>query len=491
VDADEALKLTNRIYARLNNRRPTIEKFESYYKGEQPLNYATEEWRKSNAARYSGFSDNWSRPIVDAEAERINYTGIKISDSTDAGKVLHEQWLLNEMDMQSSQGWVATLSSTRSFVTVWADADGEPSIMWEHPSNVEIEYDFANPRIRKAALKTWIDETTEYATLYEPDALWKFERPRQTPTDDRNSWSDQGKQRRGGDGGWKARLVRGESWPIPNPIGVVPVVEFQNRPLLGSDPISEIAGVIPMQDAINLLWAYLFLAADYASMPARVVLGGKPPMIPVLNERGEIVGSKPVDMKELGERRLFFTDGASIDSWEAARLDVFTETIETMVGHIAAQSRTPPHYLVSNKGLSNLPEGALKAAETGLTKKVMEFNTYATPALREVFRLVALVLGDEALARQTRLASIVFTNPEIRSESQLADALSKKQTLGYPFEYLMELDGIDPTTIERVQRMKRDEAEADPVAQASRELEVLGGNSTDERPALPAAAEDS
>jgi hypothetical protein len=74
-------------------------------------------------------------------------------------------------------------------------------------------------------------------------------------------------------------------------------VEFANRPMLGGEPLSDIAGTIAMQDAINLLWAYLFVAADYASMPARVVMGQEPPKMPILDENGQKIGEKPVDIE--------------------------------------------------------------------------------------------------------------------------------------------------------------------------------------------------
>lgn len=463
MDAVEALGLVNRIYERLSGRRDVLRLREEYYEGKQPLTFATEEWKKANAARYSGFSDNWTRPVVDAESERIRHTGLKIGDDASAGRALWEQWLMNEMEMQSSQGFVTSLVTGRSFVIVWGDAStDEPRISWEHPSSVEIEYDWENPNLRKAALKTWVDDKREYATLYTPDWVWKFERERALAVSERESQAEQARRREEVTGGWEPREILGEPWPMRNPMGVVPVVEVPNRPLLGGDPISEIAGVMPMQDAINLLWAYLFLSADYASMPARVVLGQGPPKTPILNAEGQKIGEKPVEMRDLAEKRLLYltSEDAKIDSWEAAKLDVFTDTIEVAVGHIAAQTRTPPTYLVTKTGMSNVNGEGLKASEIGLVKKTLEFQTFATPALREVYRLVALAMGDEALARQVRLATISWMNPEIRSEAQLADALMKKKQMGYPLEYLMELDGLEPLEIERVMGLAKAEQDA-------------------------------
>jgi len=144
---------------------------------------------------------------------------------------------------------------------------------------------------------------------------------------------------------------------------------------------------------------------------------------------------------------------------------------------------------VSNKGLSNLAADALKAAEIGLVKKAQEFQKFATPAIREVFRLMAIVKNQPAQAEQVRLATIAWQNPEMRSEAQMADALVKKKTIGYPFKYLMELDGVAPTEVERILDMVKDE-EAEAVLAAQREAEDFertGGNSP-VAPTVPAVA---
>lgn len=475
MDAVSALSMTHRLYRRLIGRRPAFDQTEDYYMGKQPLAFATPEWRKANAARYSGFSDNWCRPVVDAEAERLKHTGLKL-DSTqygDAAKRLWDQWLVNEMDMQSSQGFVASLTTSRSYVIVWPDGNGEAQITWEHGSAVEIEYDWGNRRNRLAALKTWADDKYEYATLYTPTELWKFRRNR-LATNDRDSQEKQGRIRNVGDGGWEPREIPGEIWPLPNPMGSVPVVEVPNRPLLGGDPVSEIAGVIPMQDAINLLWAYLFLSADYASMPARVVLGAAPPKIPILDDQGKKVGERVIQMDDLAQKRFMYLSDpdAKIDSWEASSLNKFAEVIDQAVGHISAQTRTPPTYLVTTKGIANVSAEGLKASEVGLVKKTLEFQTFATPAIREIYRLIARAMGDQGLEMAVRRATITWANPEIRSEAQLADALLKKKQMGYPLEYLMELDGLDPVEVERVVAMREAEL-TDPQITAA--MRALGG----------------
>lgn len=492
MDVLEAKALTDRIYARLNARRDKVEEFERYYSGDQPLTFATEEWMKANAARYSNFSDNWCGTIVNAEAERLKPIGLTNLGKGKGASRLWDQLQMNEFDAQFSQGAVTALTTGRAYVIVWDDGNGDSLVTFEHPSNVEVEYDWENPRLRKAALKTWVDESVEYATLYTPDMLFKWKRDRTAKPNERDSQARQGRTENATDDGWVPRYGDDPKWMVENPLGIVPVVEISNRPTLKGDPISEISGVVPMQNAINLLWAYLFLSADYASMEARVMLGTSPPTIPTFDAEGKVLSSRPVEMKDLREKRLLALtgDNARIDSWEAAKLDIFTDTIEVAVGHIAAQTRTPPHYLVSNKGLSNLSGDALVAAEIGLVQKSNEFITFTDPQLREVVRLVALVKDEKKLAEKARLAGISWQDREKRSESQLSDALLKKSQMGYPFEYLLEEAGKSPTEIERIMTMRKAELDE---ALAAGVQDAVQGAMTDVEPepasdGAPAAA---
>lgn len=485
MDAVAALKLTKRMHERLMRRRPVLQRYEDYYLGKQPLAFATREWKKANAQRYLGFSDNWCRPVVDAVAERIRHSGIK-SEDRELQRLMWDWWQRNDMESQSSNGFLATLYGSRSYVSVWGDTDGQPVLQWEHAGQVEIEYEPGNFRRRKAALKVWVDDDYEYATLYTKETIWRWQRKREeslvaglSQVQQLRSSSSQAD--------WLPLDARHGKWTDRNILGEVPFVEIPNRPLLFGDPVSEIAPVAPLQDAINLLWAYLFLAADYASMPARVVLGQGPPRIPLFNERGEPMGHKVVDIKDLQEKRLLYLENpnAKIGAWEAAKLDVFTDVIEQAVGHIAAQTRTPPTYLITRTGMSNVSSEGLKASEIGLVKKVLEFQTFATPAIREIYRLAAIVNGEDGLSDAVLDTTVSWMNPEIRSEAQLADALMKKRSMGYPLEYLLELDGLSPKDVDRVLNMAR--TEQDDLPFSAVKMEVPGD--TERGASIPAAPE--
>ncbi|WP_030525779.1 hypothetical protein, partial [Nocardia rhamnosiphila] len=105
-------------------------------------------------------------------------------------------------------------------------------------------------------------------------------------------------------------------------------------------------------------------------------------MIPKLNAAGEIVGKQPVDLAKFAVDRVAWITGkdAKIAEWQAANLAAYTAIIEVAVGHLAAQTRTPQHYLIGK--MANLSGDALLAAETGLVKRVNEKKLWFGQALR-------------------------------------------------------------------------------------------------------------
>lgn len=129
----------------------------------------------------------------------------------------------------------------------------------------------------------------------------------------------------------------------PPVLDTIPLREFRNQMLLDNAPISDIAHVESMQDTVNVVWAYLLNALDYASLPARVILGGDPLVEPVYNEEGQQVGEKPIELdKQVLERIYQFTgDNVNLGEWSSSNLNVFIPVIEKAVEHIAAETRTP------------------------------------------------------------------------------------------------------------------------------------------------------
>lgn len=457
----EALTLVHRLEDELLARRPRIARNSAYYRGQQPLAFASEQFRKFHGDRYRNFADNWVQVVSDAPVERLTVNGVKPAGATEADKDLWRVWQMNGLDADSQLGFLGAVNSARSFVLVWGNPDDDetPEVTFEDAAQCVVAYVPGSRRRRRAALKRWDDGAQSYATLYLPDEVWKFQRPllgvssktvqQQAVDEELNRWAP--------------RELADEANPQPNPMGVVPMVELPNRPTLTEEPVSDITGVVSMQDAVNLLWAQLFTASDYASFPQRIVLGAEVPEVPILDDAGKIVGSRPVDMERFAvDRVMFFTgDDVKVTEWTATNLEAYTKVMEVAVGHIAAQTRTPAHYLIGK--MANLSGDALLAAETGLVKRVQEKQIWFGQALREMFRLIAMARGEDAKADDVAAGQVVWADAESRSHAQLADALTKLKDIGFPFEWLALRYGLTPTEVADLMELRQKELEADPM----------------------------
>lgn len=457
MSPEQAARVLDKLARELQNRSSDVLTLEAAYRGEYSLEFASADFKEFWKDRYSNFSDNWAQVVADAPHERLEVTGIRLGDTPDSG--LWDAWLRNESDYFSDLALLDAIVAKRAFALVWGDSDDQATITWEHPGQAVIAYD-PETRKRRFGAKVWVEDDTEFATLYDREAVYKFQRPRMT--------ADEGtlevKLPSTFEGGWEPREVPGETWPLRNPLGEVPLVELPNKPRLIGEPLSDISGTLAMQNAINLLWSHLLFASDWMGFPGRVILNAEKPVVPILDSEGNEIGTKPVELKKFAANRVtWLTDpNAKIDSWPSADLDNWTQVIELARGHIAAQTRTPAHYFATGGTFANISADAMKALETGLVMRTREKQQHFGRAIREIFRLVALVENDAAKALEVSRATILWRDAENRGEAQLTDSLQKKRALGYPLRYILELDGLPPHEIDRVLDMV-DAEQSDPV----------------------------
>jgi hypothetical protein len=273
-----------------------------------------------------------------------------------------------------------------------------------------------------------------FATLYLPDTVWKLQSDRKL----RGDGSDPKKIR------WEPREVTGEDYPLTNELGEVPIVPFRNRARLLGPGRSEIEGVTDTQDRINETLFQRVMSGQYSAFRQRYATGMDLEIDP---ESG--LPKKPF---EPGQTELWVNSNpeARFGDFEQTDLSGYLESIAADVQHIAAQTHTPPHYLLGE--MVNLAAEALKAAEAGLISKVRRRMVHFGESWEDVFRLAFKVAGDEE--RSTVVdAEIIWRNPEFRTEGQLVDALVKMSTLGVPRDALWERWGASPQEIARWKAM--------------------------------------
>ena len=93
-----------------------------------------------------------------------------------------------------------------------------PEFSFDNSGQMIVQYEQGSRRERVAAMRYWCEDDTDAddvpnAMLYLPDGIFKFQGA------EKGVYGPQGVT-------WEAREVDGEPWPIPNPYGVVPVVEL-------------------------------------------------------------------------------------------------------------------------------------------------------------------------------------------------------------------------------------------------------------------------
>lgn len=401
---------------------------ERYYAGDHRLTFVTRKFRTAFGSLFQSLADNWCRTVVDAPVERMRIEGFRFGDSKDADKEAWEIWQANNLDAGSVMLHTEAVKDGCAYILVAPPTapDDYPKITVEHPSQMVVATAPGNRRHRLAALKRWRDEADfDWAILYLPDQIiW---------------WRSQRKaQQSGGRPDWQ----RVDELSGRNDTGVVPAFPVENNPTMLGGGQSDLAPVIPMQDVINKLWADLLIASEYTAHPQRYATGIEVPTL----ENGE---PDPAFEIKTAMTRLLVSEeeNAKFGQLDGADLKAYIDPIREALNHLAAQSRTPPHYLLGE--IVNASGDALKAAETGLTarvrRKIVDFSEPWEDAMRLAFKMA----GKDEQASSLN-AETIWADPEYRSQGELVDSLTKLSTIGVPNEVLWERAGFTPKEIERM-----------------------------------------
>lgn len=456
-----------RLAQRLDARVPTMQLHQRYYDGEQRQTYLLRKLLEAFGTEFQGLSFNYCAVVVDALAERLEVEGFRFGSDERAAGEAWDIWQRNQLDARFARGIRGCLVKGEASLMVWADPEGDPVITVEDGEQVIVATDPATGE-RRAALKRWWDEDAGmvYATVYLPDGIHKFQAPATVVmllNEARVSASE-----------WVARRVPDEPWPLPNPLGVVPVVPIPNRPTLAGIGVSEIRSIVPIQDVINANLVQIMLAGQFSAFrqkwAANVSLEidpatGKPKEPWVISQDRLLVAPPP----DAGDPEVRFGEFDQTD------LTGYVSVHETAVQAMATLSRTPPHYFLGQSG--TFPSGeSLRSAETGLVSKAKDRIRDDSEPIEEAMRLAFRILSRKpglssaAVSRYEKWGGMTsaearWRDVETRTESEHIDALMKQQALGVPDEILWERVPYSPQEIERIKAI-RAASSATPVAPA-------------------------
>lgn len=424
----------NWLEGKLAMQRAEARKYAAYYDSENTvLNYAQRKFSEIFGGMFVGWRDNFCTLVVDSISERLRIQGFRMGPDEGADKEAQQIWQRSHMDAESNAAHIDTLVQGVAYAVVWGDEEDEPVISPESADEMVVQFAPGSRRTIMAALKHYRDDWgVEHCTLWLPDYVFTSSRPTS--------------------GG----MVR--EWETPegvrNPLGKVPVVPLLNRNRLRMKPSSELAGIIPVQDAINKIAADAIVASEFAAFPQRILAGVEP--LPDDASDEEVAQARQEAIRAYIDRILTLDNpDAKWGQFEAADLKNYVALIDMLVQHMASQSRVPFHYFLLNGGQA--PSGeSITAAEAGLVAKARERMLHYGESWEEVMRLAFLVKGDTQKARAYD-AEVIWEDPEYRSKAQLADALLKMKELDVPVRQLQEEYGYTPQQIQRFDMMREEE----------------------------------
>jgi hypothetical protein len=419
----------------LDARLPGIEAYEAYYRGEQRLAFATSKYRETFGRLLDPLADNWCQLVVDASVERLKVQGFRFGpQDTGADEDAWAIWQANYLDADSGLAHTEASKTGWSYLLVLPGADPEtPRISVEHPAQAITYSDPADRRRRLAGFKRWLEADGSVRAVLYTEATFLFLRRAQGSS----AWASEGS--------------------VANPIKIVPLVPMLNLPSLLGGGMSDLQAVVSLQDAINKLLADMVVNSEFVAYPQRYAVGIEVPTDPAT---GRAVEDREGFLSSVSRLWVNENPAGSFGQLDGSDGLGYVRQIEALVQHIAAQTRTPPHYLLGSSG--SFPSGeSLKATETGLVAKVKRKQVSYGEAWEEAMRLAFAYRGDTIRA-EAAAAETIWADPEARSEGELVDALVKMRQLGVPLSALWRRWGVSPQEIERWQSLLGLPADADP-----------------------------
>lgn len=430
--AEELVKQLNLLFPVLDKRGKLHRIQESYYSGACPLPKAVVQARVTKAYKMlmPMAEAPWGSRVVDSVQDRLEVSGIRSPDDQAAvDEALWGVWQDNQMDSESKLAHNAALISGRAFALIQPVEGKSPEISLDTAEQMIVMYREGSRRHRVAAMRRWEDEDERaYATLYRPDGVFKFVRAKdQTVGGERFKVNGEF---------WEPR---GADWQVPNPLGVVPVVELTvNRRLKpGSFGFArgEYEHCTGLLDRINLLTFLGLVVAFWQGFPLRAVTGQRIAWDFLVDDAGEPLLDASTGEQRKRARPPFDALADTVAQMEdpAAKLQEFTAadranlSVIAELDQLATITGTPRHYFPMQTGMSNLSADAIRASEGSLAAKVVGHKGTLGEGHEETLRVCGLALPDPVYLSPR--AELLWQDHEARSMAERADAAVKLQDI--------------------------------------------------------------
>lgn len=450
---------------------PEYDKYRRYYEGDQSLVFGLELFHSIFGTSFDDFHSNWCEVVVDALTDRLEVEGLILENEEtqkETSKAIWNVFRNNDMDEQQEDLHEGFAVEGRAYAIVWPDPELQARIDFQPAQNVIIRYSDDDWRLPVAAMKRWVTADGDIrVTVYTPEFVYKFHEGRETlsPTIVRSDTANTGP------GAWSLQelRVRGEEWPLPNPMGIVPVVEFNNR------KGSELKNMIPLQDAINYLAITSLGASAYAAFPQWVMnTSATPPAGGWLNTPAQ-VWTVPNILDSDGKALPFH-----MGQFQPGSVTQYRDLVEMFLQHAALTSKTPVRMFFQSDrgGRGDAPSGdSLIIDDEPLLDKVEKRQQRLGNAWMRVAKLVALAANITTVDEFR--GETLWKDPRAKHRSSLLAEAKQMFDIGIPIKFIIRKLALTPDEVELLEKQLEDQkledaAEAEKEFSQQKELKAAG-----------------
>lgn len=395
LDDDDKRTLRS-LSMRLARLRGPHKQWDEYYRGMQQLQSIG--IAVPPQLRPFIFPLNWPRITVDTIVQRQRVKSFSMPGDDAASRMLRDMWEANNMESQQVLNHTETRVQGHGFVAVGTnqfDSD-HPLITVESARNMIARIDPRDGHV-ECALRLYVDQFTpgfipEYATLYMPDyTLWLAK--------DRGRWTVTDRD--------------------DHNLGVVPVVQFLNRPRVG-DWLgeSEMADVIRPTDMAARAVLDLQIAMETHAVPGKWAIGVTD------NQMIDPDTGRPVTKIQQYFNSFTTTKNkdAKFGQFAASDLQNFKTVIDMLSEQVSAITGLPMRYFGQNTA-NPAAEGAIRADEMRLVKNCEMKNAVDGDAWSRVMAIAYRIRTGRQV--NANLVRCDWDDPNTPTYAQKSDAIQK------------------------------------------------------------------
>jgi len=286
--------------------------------------------------------ENWAAVVVDSLLDRVQLKGFTCKDKT-VRVALDEWWDSQDMAADSEEIAKAVSVCAEGFLIAEQGEDGKPRTFENQPHLVAMLYAENDPKTPEYAAKWWEAEKRTFLNLYYSDRILHF-----VATAERTDISEPA-----------AFTPVADNPEEVNSLGGIPVFHYR----VDRRGKGRLTDVIPLNNALNKLFADMMVAAEYGAFEQRWMISS------VELDKNKILNS-PRELLNLPAGEGEGTQQTQVGQFAATQLSNFIAGLDHIASRIAILTHTPKHYLLEQGDVSG---EALIASEAPLTKEALKY----------------------------------------------------------------------------------------------------------------------